>query len=569
MGQGKAEYKCLAKEKTMGKIRENKKGIILFILHSHLPLLYYPEYNESLEERWLFEAVRESYIPLLINFQELYEKYGYVGITISFSGSLLKMLTNDFFKERIYRNLRKTVELGEKEIVRNKNTIFYKPAEFLYNKFREVLKKFEELNGDILKGYKELALKGAIQIITSNLTHCISPFYFVDKSNVKILEIQFYKAVSNFIEYFGFHPEGVWLPECAYTPALDKILKKYGIKYTFLESHGIIFSRDFCKYGTFLPYQTKEGLIVFGRDMESSKQVWSAKEGYPGDFWYREFYKDIGYDLEFDYIKDYIHESGIRTDTGYKYYRITGVDVPLSSKEVYEPEIGLKKSFEHAANFIFNRERQVEYWQESLKIGVPLSIAAMYDTELFGHWWFEGTYFLKNIISLLREDPRYLVDVFTVKDYLGELEEKGFPLEYIEPNTTTWGWKGYFEYWLNGSVDYMYRHLHVNTKIFFDILHSRRQEIENDENLKSLVKLGISEILQAQASDWPFIVFTGQVAQYGHQRFKEHILNIFKINSILQNQDSQIDNTLSKAKDICKIYDIEFEKIYPIIYEES
>lgn len=547
----------------------NKKGIILFVLHSHLPLLYYPEYNESLEERWLFEAVRESYIPLLLSFEEIYNKYGYVGITISFSGSLLTMLTNDFFKERIYKHLIKTVQLGEKEIQRTKNTSFNKVAVFLYDRFKEVLSKFEQLNGDILKGYKDLANKGAIQIITSNLTHCISPFYFVDQENLKMLEIQFYKAISNFVEYFGFQPEGVWLPECAYVSNLDKILRKYGIKYTFLESHGIIFSRDFCKYGTFLPYKTNSDLIVFGRDLESSKQVWSAKEGYPGDFWYREFYKDIGYDLDFDYIKDYIHESGIRTDTGYKYYRITGVDVPLSSKEIYEPDLGLKKSFEHAANFIFNRERQSEYWSGTLKLDIPICIPAMYDTELFGHWWFEGVSFIKNVLDLLHSEPRYLVGVSTVSDYIKVLEKNKLDLEYLEPNSSTWGWKGYFEYWLNGSVDYMYRHIHINTKIFLDIVKNNKNLIETNDIYKKLVEMGISEILQAQCSDWPFIVFTGQISKYGHERFKEHILNIIELNKkILNDQEAkELHSKLKKSREIVNLYKIEYDKIAQIIYE--
>lgn len=547
----------------------NKKGIILFVLHSHLPLLYYPEYNESLEERWLFEAVRESYIPLLLSFEEIYNKYGYVGITISFSGSLLTMLTNDFFKERIYKHLIKTVQLGEKEIQRTKNTSFNKVAVFLYDRFKEVLSKFEQLNGDILKGYKDLANKGAIQIITSNLTHCISPFYFVDQENLKMLEIQFYKAISNFVEYFGFQPEGVWLPECAYVSNLDKILRKYGIKYTFLESHGIIFSRDFCKYGTFLPYKTNSDLIVFGRDLESSKQVWSAKEGYPGDFWYREFYKDIGYDLDFDYIKDYIHESGIRTDTGYKYYRITGVDVPLSSKEIYEPDLGLKKSFEHAANFIFNRERQSEYWSGTFKLDIPICIPAMYDTELFGHWWFEGVSFIKNVLDLLHGEPRYLVGVSTVSDYIKVLEKNKLDLEYLEPNSSTWGWKGYFEYWLNGSVDYMYRHIHINTKIFLDIVKNNKNLIETNDIYKKLVEMGISEILQAQCSDWPFIVFTGQISKYGHERFKEHILNIIELNKkILNDQEAkELHSKLKKSREIVNLYKIEYDKIAQIIYE--
>jgi len=547
-------------------MRKEKKGIVLFVLHSHLPLLYYPEYNESLEERWLFEAVRESYLPLLIAFEELYNKYKYVGITISFSGTLLTMLTNDFFKERIYKHLKKTVELGEKEIQRTRNTIFYKAAEFSYKRFYEVLKKFEELNGDILEGYKKLANNGAIEIITSNLTHCISPFYFVDKSSLKLLEVQIFQAIKRFTDYFGFEPRGFWLPECAYVPQIDKLLTKYNILYTFVENHGIIFSRDKCKYATFMPYKTRDGLIVFGRDYESSKQVWSAKEGYPGDYWYREFYKDIGYDLDFEYIKDYIHESGIRVDTGYKYYRITSVDVPLEHKEVYDPDVAMKRALEHASNFIFNRERQSEYWYKQLNSEFPLSLTAMYDTELFGHWWFEGVYFLKNIISLLREEERYLVDSLSISDYIRTLDNK--ELDILEPNSSTWGWKGYFEYWLNGSVDYMYRHIHVNTKKFFDLANQAKEEIEKDDSLKELFEVGVSEILQAQCSDWPFIVFTGQVAQYGHSRFKEHIQNIILVNNILCKRNLSNENHIpQKAKEIAKLFKIDYSQIKNIIFE--
>ncbi len=505
-----------------------KKGIILFVLHSHLPFIYHPEYNESLEERWLFEAVKNSYIPLLLALEE--SKDFNISITFSFSGTLLAMLTNDFFKERIYKDLKKTIELGEKELERTKHSIFYKPAKFIYDNYLKVFNRFNELNGDILKGFKDLAYQNKIEIITSNLTHCISPFYMFEESNIKLLEYQIYKAVDNFIRYFGFEPKGMWLPECAYYQELDKLLVKYKIEYTFLEYHGILFSRSKVKYGTFIPYLTKGGLVVFGRDRESSKQVWSAKEGYPGDFFYREFYRDIGFDLDFDYIKNYIHESGTRVDTGYKYYRITGADVELSKKEVYDPDLALKKSLEHASNFIFNRERQCEYWQDKLKLNVPLAITAMYDTELFGHWWYEGPYFIKNIIKLINENPNYLVSLSTPSKYLSMLKESNFNLDIIEPNSSSWGWKGYYEYWLNGSVDYMYRHININSQELIDL-------IKNDSNNNELLSCALYEILQAQCSDWPFIVFTGQVSPYGHYRFKQHISNLISIlNTIKNNQ---------------------------------
>src|SRR3990167_7085597 len=119
--------------------------------------------------------------------------------------------------------------------------------------------------------------------------------------------------------------------------------------------------------------------------MESSKSVWSAEEGYPGDYRYREFYRDIGFDLDYDYIRPYLNGDGSRINTGIKYYRITGTG---NHKEPYSPEAARHKAAEHAGNFMFNREKQAEYL-ESLMGQKPL-VLSPYDAELYGHWWFEG-----------------------------------------------------------------------------------------------------------------------------------------------------------------------------------
>src|SRR5208337_1199217 len=120
---------------------------------------------------------------------------------------------------------------------------------------------------------------------------------------------------------FGKPPSGFWLPECGYHPGDDRILKKFGIKYFLVESHGLLHASPRPKYGYYAPVYTPAWVAAFGRDMESSKQVWSAKEGYPGDFDYRDFYRDIGYDLDLDYIGRYLPEGSLRSHTGFKYHR--------------------------------------------------------------------------------------------------------------------------------------------------------------------------------------------------------------------------------------------------------
>ena len=121
--------------------------------------------------------------------------------------------------------------------------------------------------------------------------------------------------------------------------------------------------------GNYAPIETPNGVFCFARDQESSKAVWSAEEGYPGDFRYREFYRDIGFDLDMSYIGPYIHPMGLRINTGIKYFRITGKG---GHKEPYVESWARDAARDHAANFLFNRDRQVEWL--SPKMDTPPSI---------------------------------------------------------------------------------------------------------------------------------------------------------------------------------------------------
>ena len=122
---------------------------------------------------------------------------------------------------------------------------------------------------------------------------------------------------------------------------MDEFLKEAGIRYFFVDSHAIVNADPVARYSVYAPLYCPSGVAAFGRDWESSKQVWSSKEGYPGDADYREYYRDIGFECEYDYIKPYIHPSGIRINTGMKYWRITG---NTEYKEAYRPDWAREKA---------------------------------------------------------------------------------------------------------------------------------------------------------------------------------------------------------------------------------
>jgi 1,4-alpha-glucan branching enzyme len=212
------------------------------------------------------------------------------------------------------------------------------------------------------------------------------------------------------------------------------------------------------RYGVYAPISCPSGVVAFGRDIESSKQVWSSIEGYPGDFDYRDFYRDIGFDLNLDYIKSYLHPDGIRTYTGLKYYRITG---KTDNKKPYVIQNAKKKAEEHARHFIFNREIQINSLSEILKAQraeLKPIITATYDAELFGHWWFEGLEWLDFLLRKIHLEQRNFRTI-TPSEYLSFQAFRPVNIQACQPSMSSWGYKGYNEVWLNGTNDYVYRHL--------------------------------------------------------------------------------------------------------------
>ena len=97
---------------------KDPKGYVSFVLHAHLPFIHHPESEDYLEEQWLFEAISETYIPLLINFKKLEEEKVDFKITMNFSPPLLSMLDNKLIQKRYIKYLKKHIELCEKELIR-------------------------------------------------------------------------------------------------------------------------------------------------------------------------------------------------------------------------------------------------------------------------------------------------------------------------------------------------------------------------------------------------------------------------------------------------------------------
>jgi len=501
-----------------------KNGFLSIILHAHLPYVRHPEYDSFFEENWLFEAITECYIPLIGVLDRLFEDKVDYRLTLSLSPPLISMLHDELLIARYLKHLHKLIELSEKEVARTRNLPEYHKLARLYRRFfLATLSTFQnQYQCDLLSAFKKHQSVGNLELITSAATHGFLPALSVSETAVRN---QVNIGVETFKANFGFAPTGFWLPECAYYPGLETTLTKAGIKYFFVDTHAIMAASEAPRHGVYAPLDCGNGVTAFGRDPESSKQVWSSKEGYPGDYDYREYYSDIGFDLDLDYLAPYILDGKTRINTGIKYHRVTGEDRP---KQIYQPATALAKARQNAQDFIDKRQLQIEHLSSIMDR--PPIIVAPYDAELFGHWWFEGPVWLEQVLRLASDNTNG-VQTVTCSDYL-KLQTSH---QVAMPSASTWGDQGYSSYWINEENDWIYPYLHQAEeeleKLVTD-LHGLAVSPLQERALNQAAR----SILLAQASDWPFILKSGTTRDYARKRITDHLARFnYLHNSIRKN----------------------------------
>jgi len=491
------------------------KGYLALVLHAHLPFVRHPEHEVFLEENWLFEAITETYLPLLDILARLVADGVPFRLTLSISPPLTAMLNDNLLRSRYARRIDQLVELAAKEVERTRDDPpFDRLAQGYQERFVECRRLFNEVyDRDLVGALRRLQDAGVIDIITSAATHAYLPLL---QSTEGALRSQVQIGVNEYQRCFGRWPDGFWLPECGYAPGIDQALADAGIRYFLLEAHGVTYAKPRPKFGPFAPVFCPSGVAAFARDLQSSRQVWSAVDGYPGDRTYREFYRDVGYDLDYDYIRPYVHPDGNRVDTGIKYYRITGAD---HHKEPYDPVLARQTAEQHATEFVASRAAQIEYLEPGM--GRKPIVVAPYDAELFGHWWYEGPHWLESVLRNIAAEQTAFRTA-TPWDYLTE-----FPVnQEVTPCASSWGWKGYHEVWLEGSNDWIYRHLHIAAQRMGEL--AERFGMPTPVERRALNQAA-RELLLAQSSDWAFIMKSGTAVEYAVKRTAQSLQNFLRL----------------------------------------
>lgn len=500
--------------------RKPTRGYFALLLHAHLPFVRHPEHDRFLEEQWLFEALTETYLPLLVITEQMVREGADFRMSWSLSPTLVSMLQDELLQDRYQRHLENLLRLTETEIVRQQRRPEYQSiAQFYRGRFGLLADLYvDTYQRDLVGAFRRLQESGHIEILTCGATHGYLPML---RETPAAVRGQVRLAVDHYESTFGRAPHGIWLPECGYYQGLDEELARAGLRYFCLESHGVLLGSSRARRGVHAPIVCPSGVAAFARDPQCTRQVWSTEEGFPGDPDYRDFYRDIGFDLPIDYVGPCIGPDGVRTQTGIKYERVTG---PTEIKRPYVRSDALRKAAQHAGQFAEWREKQVA-WLEDRMDRRPL-ILAPYDAELFGHWWFEGPEWIHFLMRKMVPGQSTVVSV-TPSEYLAEYPDA----QRSVPADSSWGYKGYNEVWLNGENDWVWPELH---RAGSEMAELATEFPAASGQWRRALNQAARELLLAQASDWPFILKTGTSTGYAGRRIREHLANFDRLASGLR-----------------------------------
>jgi 1,4-alpha-glucan branching enzyme len=505
-------------------------------LHSHLPyVLRHGRWPHGSD--WLCEAALDSYLPLIEKVHELASRGVRAPLTIAISPVLANQLADPFFGSELDAFFAQRLEsCGEarRTLPQTGDRALLPLVDFWEARFRTLQERFETEGRDIAAAFARLEAAGDLEVMTCAATHGYLPLLAREES----IRLQLAVAVAEHRRIFGREPAGCWLPECAYRPGgwweplprtphagpragIEEHLAAAGIRFFFTDAHlaraGSALGgyaevpigaerfdavrRDRPRHGGDgawrTPYRaylvasqgTASAVAVLVRDPRSSMQVWSRDLGYPGAEWYLEFHK-------------------IRWPGGLKLWRVSRPHSDLGSKRPYDPSAALAQVAMHASHFASLLASE----QQAGGAAADGVIAAPFDTELFGHWWFEGVDFLGSVYRNLGDRP--LVRPLTASEHLREHP----PRVAIELAAGSWGAGGDHGMWLNEQTHWTWRRLWPLEDRFWDVA----PRVLGSEGAGPVLAQAARELLLAQASDWQFIITTGAVSDYAERRFALH-----------------------------------------------
>ncbi|MDE2573363.1 MAG: glycoside hydrolase family 57 protein [bacterium] len=520
-------------------------GAFTFVLHSHLPWVRRAG-RWPFGEEWVHQALLDVYLPLLEAIEGLAREGIRGGITLGVTPVLLEQLCDRHLCTAFDAYLDERIALTRGDLDPRADALDGARRTLAQHYLTELTERRERWRHhwqrDVVGALRAFAQTGTIEVITSAATHAYLPLLATDSA----LDAELQVGIAATQRLLGVEPRGIWLPECAYRgayepagapgyrPALDAWLAARGIRYFFVDAHALSgISRGPGAWSatlaveatapvadaeaaaaaqsdeaTLLPHLLPSGVAAFARDARVSRQVWSRDQGYPGDGAYREFHK-----------RD--------ERSGNQYWRVTGPQVALGAKGLYDPREAQERARAHGAHFAELVERLLgEFARGGGGAGI---VAAPFDAELFGHWWAEGPCWLSEVLRCIHQ--RGAVALTTPSEYL---DRHGAPA-IGALRESSWGEAGDNRVWYNQDVGWMWPVIH-RCEYAMQRIAARAYAAPREREMAAQAG---RELLLLASSDWPFLVTTGQARDYAVERFNVHVARFDALSSALDGAGAQ------------------------------
>jgi 1,4-alpha-glucan branching enzyme len=525
-------------------------GALCIVLHGHLPYVLHHG-TQPHGEAWLYEAAAETYLPLLDVIGEVAQHRARPALTIGLTPVLLEQLAHERFKSGFVAYLNERAERAaadRREFESKGEAAFAAQAARWVAWYERNLEHFERIRRDIPAEFAGRFREGHVQILTSNATHAYMPLLLNDE----MCRAQMTCGTRTSERHLGRKSLGMWLPECAYRPTeerwqpavlyddaryrvgIEHFIAGAGVTHFFVDHHMVANGQAL---GTMKPGgrfdETSEAQLywdqkrawgspldpvgvasrpeppacfAFARHPRVSEQVWSGTIGYPGHGAYLEFHRKHG-------------EGGLR------YHRITGSGVPLSDKQPYAADDDVKPTVYRNAQHFVAIVKDVLGGHKHFT-GRPGLCVAPFDAELFGHWWFEGVEFLREVILALANDGQ--VKLLTADEALASYP----PVKVMRLPEGSWGERGDHSVWLNDRTRWIWETEYRAEGRFLKLLHALpwRTNLE----VRAMLERAARELMLLQASDWPFVIHTKGATDYGIERFSLHATRFQRMTAIAE-----------------------------------
>ena len=526
------------------------RGYVTFTLHAHLPyVIHHGTWPHGLE--WLLEAAAETYLPLLRLLRNLERDGLSLNANINLSPILIEQLAHPTFKAEFPKYLQRKHDAAREDetlFSQTGETIFAETARFWQRYYRQALDEYEALGSDILGSFRYFEETGQVELFTSAATHGYLPLLGNDESCVA----QVKTGVATHQRHLGKHPRGIWIPECGYRPAgrwqqpvasadgpqdtadrpsadrvgTEEVIALSGLRYFFVDTHLVRQSLRFTPYeqqprilsdllsssdlrDVYRPYYAdgpvaqRNPVSVLARDPQTGLQVWSGERGYPGDGEYLDFHKK-------------------RWPGGHRYWRVTDSRIDMALKQPYCPERAIARTVAHAEHFA---GLLLDALSSSMIGDTPPILSALFDAELFGHWWFEGPLWLEQVVRTL-DRLQSPVKLIRAGDYLEDYPPSGF----IEMPEGSWGKEGNNSVWLNADTAWTWTHIYA--------AEERVRVLVSDDKWRDggmgerIAKQLCRELLLLESSDWQFLITTEAARDYAEMRFLTHLDQLKSLESL-------------------------------------